>query len=373
MDIVLVLSACVCAFVPAVLFFRNMRLYRSPRRTDSDAAGVSVLIPARNEERTIEAAVKSVLANQGLPIELIVLDDESTDRTASVLSSIARIDSRLKVVRGGKVPVSWCGKQYACAQLAAQANHPMLCFMDADVVLNSDALARMAAFLKDANADLVSGVPRQTTGTFLERLLIPLIHFVLLGFLPIGRMRRSTHPSYAAGCGQLFMARADSYRRAGGHTAIRSTLHDGINLPRSFRRAGLKTDLFDATTIASCRMYRSNSEVWRGLRKNATEGLGAPKLIVPMTFLLLAGQVAPFLLIATTEGLAQKLSILAAALCYGGRFAAARRFRQSLVGAVLHPVGIVLLLAIQWQALFGQFSGTRVQWKDRAYARPTGQ
>ena len=96
-------------------------------------------------------------------------------------------------------------------------------------------------------------------------------------------MRRSRHPAYGAGCGQLFLARREAYETAGGHAAIRATLHDGVKLPRAFRAAGLRTDLFDATDVASCRMYRNAGEVWRGLAKNATEGLAAPGKIVPAT------------------------------------------------------------------------------------------
>jgi hypothetical protein len=166
-----------------------------------------------------------------------------------------------------------------------------LAFVDADVRLAPDALARLAAFLRSGGADLISGVPEQETGTFAERLVIPLIHFLLLGFLPLHRMRASRHPAYGSGCGQLFMARRDAYEKMGGHAAIRNSLHDGLTLPRAFRQAGLMTDICDVTRLASCRMYRGFAELWNGLAKNATEGLAAPATIVPATVPLLGGQV----------------------------------------------------------------------------------
>src|SRR5205807_74198 len=126
-------------------------------------------------------------------------------------------------------------------------------------------------FLEKSGAALVSGIPRQETGTFFERLLIPLIHFILLGFLPMKRMRSTRKPAYAAGCGQLFLARRMAYDAMGGHAIIRSSLHDGLTLPRAFRRAGFQTDLCDATDLATCRMYCGAGEVWHGLAKNATE------------------------------------------------------------------------------------------------------
>ncbi|HYG60998.1 MAG TPA: glycosyltransferase, partial [Thermoanaerobaculia bacterium] len=242
---------------------------------------------------------------------------------------------------------------------------------DADVRLTPGGLARGTAFLKASGAGLVSGFPRQETETLLERMLIPLMHFVLLGFLPMARMRRSTHPAYGAGCGQLFFARRDAYERAGGHSAIAASLHDGIALPRAFRRAGFATDLFDATDAASCRMYTNAGEVWRGLAKNAVEGVASPGKILPVTALLLTGQVLPPLLLLPAlikgDAVALGASLAGTLAVYLPRLAAARRFRQPLDGALLHPVSILLFLAIQWTALTRHLLGRPAAWKGRSY------
>ncbi len=148
--------------------------------------------------------------------------------------------------------------------------------MDADVRLAPDALSRMARFMAVNDVGLASGFPRQITRTWSEILLLPLIHFLLLGYLPIAQMNRSSSPGLGAGCGQLFIARADGYAAAGGHAAIRASLHDGLTLPRAFRRAGQMTGLFDATSFATCRMYTNAAQVWEGLTKNATEGMAKP-------------------------------------------------------------------------------------------------
>jgi hypothetical protein len=226
--------------------------------------------------------------------------------------------------------------------------------MDADVRLKSDALNRMSAFMEQSGAALASGVPRQEMRTFSERLLIPLIHFVLLGFLPINRMRASRDTVFGTGCGQLFIARREAYHSSGGHSVIRATLHDGLKLARVFRAAGFATDLFDATCIAECRMYSTNAEVWRGLAKNAHEGLGSPRLIGPATLLLLGGQILPtcLLLVVCFQRpglpLVITLLILGTAAAFLPRLMAVVRFRQPLGGALLHPFGIFALLAIQW-------------------------
>ncbi len=247
--------------------------------------------------------------------------------------------------------------------------------MDADVRLAPDALARMAAFMERAGCALASGIPRQEMGTVSERLLIPLIHFVMLSFLPIRRMRATLDPACCAGCGQLFIARRERYLACDGHRAIRGSLHDGAKLPRVFRSAGFKTDLFDATDIAVCRMFLTNPAVWRGLGRNAHEGLAAPRLIGPATLLLAGGQILPavmllaMLLRRDATGPAWALSLLGTAAAFLPRLLAAGRFRQPVASALLHPIGICGLLVIQWLAFARSRLRRPAVWKGRSYVQ----
>lgn len=368
---VLAAVALALALVPALTFFRNLRLYRPPPQAPhGPVPAISVLVPARNEERSIRAAVEAALASRGVEIEVVVLDDHSQDATAEMVAGLAASDPRVRLLSAPPLREGWCGKQHACAVLAFAARHPLLAFVDADVRLAPDGLGRLAAFLQAQGADLVSGVPLQETQTLLERLVLPLIHFVLLAFLPLWRMRSSNHPAYSAGCGQLFLVRREAYERAGGHGAIRTSLHDGIKLPRAFRAAGCRTDLCDATDLARCRMYQGAREVWQGLAKNATEGLGHPAMIVPATLLLLGGQVLPLVLLAcqpSLSPLARGLAVAATVVLYSVRLTAMRRFQQSLLGALLHPAGVLLLLGIQWYALARAVLGRPAAWKGRSY------
>lgn len=384
----LVIVALVLAAVPCALFFLNLLVYRPLPQTDrveastsvgtaakpppvsTDNCGVSVLIPARNEETNIRSTLTAALACCNLHDEVIVLDDHSTDRTAEIVRSIAALDPRVRLESAPPLPAGWCGKQHACHVLAGRAGHPLLVFLDADVRLAPDALARMRAFMEQSGLALASGVPRQELGTFSERLLIPLIHFILLGFLPMHGMRLTRLASMSAGCGQLFIVRRDAYAACGGHARLKDSMHDGIKLPRVFRRAGFRTDLFDATDLATCRMYHTNGDTWRGLGKNATEGLAAPGTIGPMTVLLLGGQVLPFALLGCESFIptgAGYSAILAALLAYAPRIIAARRFRQPFSSALLHPLGVLALMAIQWHALVRHVTGRPAEWKGRRY------
>ena len=329
-----------------------------------------MLIPARNEEASIVAAVESVLASTGVELELRVLDDASVDRTAELVERIAQRDPRLVLLAAPPLPAGWNGKQHACAVLARLASHPVLCFLDADVRLTPDALSVLLEELDRGKADLLSGFPLEETGTWLERLLIPLIHFVLLCYLPVPFLRLFPRlPALAAGCGQVMMARRTAYEASGGHTAIRETMHDGLLLPRLLRRHGFPTELFDLTGIARCRMYRSAAEVWHGLGKNATEGMAAPGRILQFSFMLFFGQVLPLLWLfaALAAGTPLLWPGVAVASGYLVRALALWRFRQSLLGALLHPFGVATLLVLQWWALGRKLRKRQAMWKQRAY------
>ena len=374
----LTVTALLLAAIPALLTLFNIKVFLpAPEQGGRmNKPAVSVLVPARNEAAAIEPCVRAILASRDVDLEVVVLDDASTDGTDAIVRQLAEQDARVRLIRGRPLPSGWCGKQHACAQLAEAATHETWVFLDTDVLLSTDAVRRCVAFLDASQASLVSGFPRQMTGSFLEWLLLPLIHFVLLGFLPIARSRMDNSPGLAAGCGQLFITRRGDYLRAGGHTAIRASLHDGIKLPRAFRRAGLRTDIFDATDIASCRMYTRSLDVWKGLSKNATEGIGSPATIVPFTILLAGGQMLPWVLVAW--GLATgwqgwpawtvAAAVIAVALSSLPRILAAGRFRQSVTSALAHPLGILVFLAIQWVALGRRLLGLQTSWRGRSLA-----
>ena len=374
--------AFVFAFFPALLWLWNMLIYREPEADFCHLTGtcilplggVSVLIPARNEERVIAASITSLLASRGVQFEIVVLDDGSTDRTAEIVAAFAAKDPRVRLESSPPLPRGWNGKQHACHTLAALARTNVLCFLDADVRLAPEALAAMAAFLVRSRSDLVSGFPRQETETFLETLLLPLIHFVLLSYLPLAAMRSSPAPGFAVGCGQFLMARRDAYRQSGGHAEIRTTMHDGLLLPNLFRRHGYRTDIADLTHLATCRMYHNAGEVWRGLAKNATEGMAAPARILPFTILLFCGQILPLLLAislllspASYAGRAQAFLLAALAASLLPRLYSVFQYRQPLLSALLHPLGVAVLLVLQWYALIRKLAGQQVTWKERAY------
>jgi hypothetical protein len=360
----MIVLAWVClalAALPFVMTLINLELFRRPDEASGKPA-ISVLIPARNEEDNIGEACAAILASQGVELELIVLDDASTDRTPAILGAIR--DPRLRIATAPPLPPGWSGKQHACQVLGGLATHELMVFVDADVRLAPDALSRMAGFMQRHEAGLGSGFPRQITVTWSEKLLLPLIHFLLLGFLPMALMQRRLDPGLGAGCGQLFIARRAAYQDAGGHAAIRASLHDGITLPRAFRKAGHMTLLFDSTGFARCRMYRNADQVWEGLCKNATEGMAKPATLPFWTTILAGGQVLPLPLMVFAPSWPAAIALV---LGIGTRLMLAARFSQPVASALLHPAGILGLLIVQWFSLIRAARGGRATWRGRAY------
>ncbi|MFM7261573.1 MAG: glycosyltransferase, partial [bacterium] len=300
---------------------------------------------------------------------------------------LAAEDARVVVVPRRALPAGWNGKQHACFRMAEHglAYDPALewfLFTDADVRLEPDAVARALGFAQRADAALVSTVPREMTGSIGEMLLVPLIHFVLMGYLPFGRMRATRDPAASAACGQFILVSRTAYRASGGHEGFRDSMHDGVKFPRAVRRAGLRTDLYDGTESVSCRMYRGFMQTWRGFAKNAYEGLGNLVLLVFITIWHAVGHLVPWLVIVAvilrgevrgdvhSEAFtACMLAVAAIGCALAYRALLCVRFRQSWLNVPLHPLSILTLTAVQWWSLWLDRTGRR-GWKGRIAGAP---
>ena len=359
--------------LPLFTTIGNLRIFYKATEADNKSENldlISVLIPARNEATSIAAAVQSILINRYHQIEVLVLNDHSTDKTAAIVGKIACCDSRVRLLESTQLPSGWNGKQFACWQLAQASVGKHLLFLDADVRLTPDAIERIAVTARRSSLDLLSGFPRQQTGSFAERMLIPMMYVVLLGYLPLRQARSNNSPSLAAGCGQLFFAERAAYFEIDGHRSIAHSRHDGIQLPRSFRRGGKTTDLFDASDIAQCRMYEDLSSVQNGLLKNATEGIASVPLIFIFTVLLIGGFVMPLAMLAHAIywqwSTAQMATLsIAAIAAFIPRCCIASSVGSSWMGVVLHPVAVLWFVALQWIAFFRSQFGIKTIWRGR--------
>ena len=365
----------------------NLARFQAPPRRGPDAAGrgeilVSVCVPARNESANLEACVEGLLSQRDQAVEVLVYDDQSEDETPHILARLCAQDERVRAIPTEPLPGDWNGKQWGCDRMGRAARGQWLLFTDADVRFAPTCVARAMDAAHACGASLVSTFPRQRVGSLGEALLVPLIHFVLLSYLPFGRMRRTLDPATSAGCGQFLLVDRNAWLAVGGHGAFQASMHDGIKLPRALRRGGFRTDLFDGTELVSCRMYSGLRATWRGFAKNAYEGLGSPILLILFTTLHLLGHVLPwgFLLWAAGRagaelagwaaagGGATRLQVVLAAGAVAAaiveRSLLARRFHQPWIGVALHPVAMLLMTTVQWHSAWLHVAGRRT-WRGR--------
>jgi hypothetical protein len=345
----------------------NSRLLRTPRVAPVIPERVSVLLPARDEADHVGLTVSDLLASAEVPdMELIVLDDGSTDATAEVLARIS--DPRLRVVRGPNTPppAGWLGKPWACHRLAEQASGEILVFADADVRFGPHAVAAAVAQLRDGHFDMVAPWPRQIAGTWFERLVQPLQAWSWLSTMPLRWSESSLRPSLAAANGQFLVCVAAGYHAAGGHAGVRDQVLEDIALMRAFRVAGRHTATLDGTQLASTRMYQGAREVIDGYAKSLWSAFGGPVGTTAVVGVLVVGQVVPAVAVLLGPGRDVRVvgltGYVAATI---GRAVTSRRMSDRVwPDAAAHPLSIAafaVLNAVSWSR---HLRGTN-RWKGR--------
>lgn len=383
------------ASLASVMTALNLR--RLPRTPSVDASAIaddeqlSVAIPARNEAGNIESCVRSVLAGGLRNVRVYVYDDQSDDATPAIVDRLCAGDARVRLVPTQPMPAGWCGKQHACWRLAQaamtdDATDGWMLFIDADVRIEPDGLRRTLAHARELDADnrlgLLSTFPRQVTRSLGEAMLVTSIFFILLSYLPFGRMRRTLDPAASAACGQFMLVKQSCYTAFGGHESLKDSMHDGVKMPRLARQHGYRTDLFDGPDIASCRMYDSFGAAWAGFAKNAFEGLGSTVLLLILTVLHLLGHILPPLVFATSvvvgitgpsvPWLAIAASGGATLLGIAQRLVIAVREQHTIAASPLHAVGVLLMTAVQWWSLYLHLTGRR-SWRGRTLQQVSPQ
>ena len=287
-----------------ILVARNLRDYAvlppdlAPARPDER---LFVLIPARNEAENIGECLNGLLAQpmQGdsLPFTLLVLDDGSEDGTVAIVAEIAARDNRVHLLRGKPIEAGWAGKVWACTQLGQEARNrgaDWLLFLDADTRGKPELLSASLAHAQQTQAGMVSTFPYQVTGTFWERVVLPMLHFLIITFLPVRMVWESKFPQLVAACGQFELFSAEAYEAVGGHGSIPHSFHDGLQLARRVKASGRTVRLCDAGALISCRMYAGGKAVWNGFTRNAYEGLGGVAPLIVMSGLQTVLFLLPF-------------------------------------------------------------------------------
>jgi chlorobactene glucosyltransferase len=337
---------------------------------------VSILLPVRNEEHNVEPCVRSLTAQEYDDFEILVLDDQSTDGTGAILAALCAEDRRLQVLPGEPLPAGWLGKHWACFQLAQRARGELLLFTDADTRHHHHALRDAVAALVAERADLLSALPREVVVSWAERLVVPIIPWSILCFLPLGLAHRLKIPALTAAIGQFLLFRREAYEEVGGHAACRDHIADDLTLVRAVATRGLVWRLADGGHRVSCRMYRDAEQVLEGFSKNLFAGFDfrvAPFVFVWLwLWLVFCEPVAVLLLCTIAPQWAGPCPTLAAATIVASLLlwvVTYRRCRFPLYMALLYPATILVTVAIALRSMAQTLAG-RTRWKGRRLPAP---
>lgn len=339
---------------------------------------VSLIIPARNEAHNIRTCVESALASSYPRLEVIVVDDHSTDDTGAIVGELAERDARLRVVVPPPLPTGWFGKQWACATGARHATGDVLGFMDADTVQSPDLVTRVLNAMESRGADMLSVAGTQEMGGFWEKIVQPQIFGMLLQrYGGTESVNRSRSASQKIANGQCLWLRRAAYDALGGHAAVRDKVAEDLSLAQLYFRDGRTVSLVLGLDQLSTRMYTSLRELVEGWGKNVYAGgvdampAGAlGRAVFPLALMTpaLFGLVPPIVLALGLLGAVGHGALLWASIATSANLVwwllVYAWLRASPIYALLHPLGAAVWLYIAVGAIA---RGRRVRWKGREY------
>jgi chlorobactene glucosyltransferase len=360
----------------------NLRALRRPDRNSKapePAPLVSVLIPARNEEENIETCLKSLQKQDYPNFEILVLDDNSKDRTAELVARMAAKDDRIKLIKGEPLTDGWAGKPFACYQLAEKAKGSWLLFVDADTTHAPHMLRSTLVLAIELNSSMLSGFPRQMAESLPEKIAMPTLYFVIMSWFPLWWLHRSIGRRPSLTIGQFILFRREEYWRIGGHTAVKDRILEDVWLGVETVRHGGRHVAIDLSTVFYCRMYREVGAMWEGFVKwMYSVAAISPAALIGLMAAAFVFYLAPFYWVwngflsvaAPTDW--RFIVAFQVAMIIFMRWVVDHHFRQSLLSTFLHPIGFSFLFATGLYGSWREVVGMGVRWKERLYGEASG-
>jgi len=368
------------------IFFINLiinlaALKRPSRRAclPVDPPLVSVLIPARNEEENIQKCLTSILCQDYPNFEVLVLDDNSTDRTAQIVSGIVESDSRVQLIRGKPLPDSWAGKCFACHQLSQNARGSWLLFIDADTVSRSHMIRSTLQLAILNKAAMLSGFPRQQVSGVTQKIVIPIIfYFLVMSWFPLWLFHSWKKPGPTLAIGQFLLFKREDYMRIGGHQSVKSRIMEDVWFGIEMHSHGGRLLSVDLSGTLTTKMYTNMGQMAEGCIKwfYSVAAL-SPLAMVGSVLIAYIFFLAPFywacarpLNALISDGLVMDWGVVVlvqVGIILLMRIITDSYFRGSKISFIFHPLGISFLILAVIFAASRRALGAGVVWKDRVY------
>jgi len=328
---------------------------------------VSIVAAARNEERKIAEGVRSLLALDYPAMELVVVNDRSTDRTGEVLAGIAAVDRRLRVATVLNLPPHWLGKNHALQLGTEDASGELILFTDADVVLEPSALRRAVAYMEERSVDHLSCAPEITGGTFPLRMFVAAFS---LFFSMYARPWKASDPKSKAhiGVGAFNLIRTRVYREIGGHSRIAMRPDDDMKLGKLVKLAGRSQRFLSGDGMVRVEWYATLPEAVDGLMKNSFSGVDYSfPLLIAATIVQSAVNLAPFAGLLVTSGAVRAGCAVSAAMIVFVAGVFARGGKMSPFYGLTFPIATVIFLYVLWKAAIRTSREGGIRWRETLY------
>jgi chlorobactene glucosyltransferase len=362
-------------FLAAVLanaaYFR--RATTPPRITSGPF--VSVIVPARDEERLIGRCIDSLLTQDYGQYEVIVVDDQSRDGTAEAVAARAARDPRLRLVSGEPLPEGWVGKPHALSQGVAAARGEILVLADADTFHGTSSVSWAVTNLEDHRADLLSGYVKQEYGSIGESLVVPTLYASMLA-VPFYLLPRTENPRFAFSVGQFVAMRREALDRVGGYEAIRDSIVDDMSMAILMKEHGYRGVFLDAKRVAGCHLYTGFGNAFGGVRRSIYSGVGGHPVAVGVVAALVLGLIvgpAAWVLVSYARSETPPYLLVASVVLFAAQWAFVAWDREvPVIAVVLYPFVFLNLLFILVASMMGTGFGHGVEWKGRLVRVPRG-
>ena len=372
--ILVILGVLLANFLFNQYLYKDISNFELPGKIKDDPPLVSVLIPARNEEKNINKCIKAFIKQDYPNFEIVVLDDNSSDDTYNIVKKLSKQNKNIRIFKGKPLPPGWLGKSYACHQLSSYAKGDYFIFTDADTYHHPNSISSSIAALLNNNLDSLCPFPRQIMVTIHERMTISFINFAILIFMPLALIRKSRNPLFCTGVGQYLLFKRETYFGMGGHAAVKGKILEDVHITKKTKEMGYSYMIFDGRKIISCRMYRNFRQVLTGYSRFLFSAFDyniymmSIVLILVTLIFLMPYIFFPLGLIIYHWPREILLSIIAQiGIVSLIRLINALRFKEKIFDILLSPLSIVYLILMAFNSFFQSKFGNGIYWKGRTY------
>lgn len=353
--------------------FKNTINHRLPYSFLKEDPLISILIPARNEQDNIKRCINSLLKQDYSNLEILVLDDNSTDMTAVIVEKISKKDNRVKLYHGKPLARGWLGKSYACQQLSEYANGDYLAFIDADTLHFPTSISSSVACLLKYRVDALSVFAKQIMVTIHERMMIPFGNFMIMGFMPLALIKKTKSVLFCTAIGQFILFKKDVYEAIGGHESVKGEILEDIHISKQVKKCGFKFMIFDGRSNLYCRMYHNFKEVVHGYSKVIFSSFDynltmiSIALIIITAIYLMPFVMLPLAILFDWPLVIINIIILQIIFVMVTKIILAIRFKMKATDVLLHPLSVIYLLSMALNSVYQFRFNIGVYWKGRTY------